>query len=252
MAKTELPRPYLRRLALHGSLNSFAKDLAEERLISQYSFSTDDQDKLANESLISDYLSDLGVVDQVSLDKWCQKHLIDSPAQLTNFVRYQFKKNLIIDRLLSENGETAFLKFKDRLDRVLYSVIRVPSEAFAYHLFYAIDHDEISFSDAASQFSDGVEARSAGIVGPVDLCTPHPEIASRLKRGRPGELFEPFKADEWFLVVSLLYRFESCYDDMSRKTLGQLLFSAKVAEFMPELSRQLLRSNVAASPGSDE
>ena len=249
MAKTELPRSYLRRLALHGSLNSFARDLAEERLISQYPFPTDDQDKLANESLISDYLSDLGVVDQVSLDKWCHKHLIDSPAQLADFVRYQFKKKLIVERLLAENGETAYLKFKDRLDRVLYSVIRVPSEALAYHLFYAIDHDEITFSDAAERFSDGVEARSAGIVGPVDLCTPHPEIASRLKRGRPGELFEPFKADELFLVVSLLYRFESSYDDISRKTLGQLLFSAKVAEFMPEVSKQLLRPHLASSPG---
>lgn len=249
MAKTEWPRPNLRRLALHGTLNSLLRDLAEERLISLYPFSAEDLAKLANESLISDYLSNLGVVDQSGLDQWCHKHLIDSPSQLADFVRYKFKKNLIVDRLLSENGETAFLKYKDRLDRVLYSVIRVPSEALAYHLFYAIDHDEISFSDAAEQFSDGVEARSAGIVGPVDLCTPHPEIASRLKRGRPGELFEPFKADEWFLVVSLLYRFESCYDDISRKTLGQLLFSAKVAEFMPEVSKQLLRSHVAASPG---
>ena len=249
MAKAELPRPYLRRLALHGSLHTFVRDLAEERFISQYPYSAEDQEKLANESLVADYLSDLGVVDQSGLDQWCQKHLIDSPAQLTDFVRYQFKKNLIIASLLSENGETAFLKFKDRLDRVLYSIIRVSSEALAYHLFYAIDHDEISFSDAAEQFSDGVEARSAGIVGPVDLCTPHPEIASRLKRGRPGELFEPFKADEWFLVVSLLYRFESCYDDISRKTLGQLLFSAKVAEFMPEVAKQLLRSHVVVSPG---
>ncbi|WP_115125152.1 hypothetical protein [Synechococcus sp. GEYO] len=248
MAKAELPRPYLRRLALHGSLNTFVKDLAEEQLVSQYPFSTDDQAKLASDSLISDYLSDLGVVDQASLDQWCQKYLIDSPAQLAEFVRYQVKKKLIVQRLLAENGETAFLKFKDRLDRVLYSVIRVPSEALAYHLFYALDHGEITFSDAAERFSDGVESRSAGIVGPVDLCTPHPEIASRLKRGRPGELFEPFKADEWFLVVSLLYRFESSYDDISRRTLGQLLFSAKVAEFMPEVSKQLLRTHLASTP----
>ena len=249
MVKTELPRPYLRRLALHGSLSNFIRDLAEEQLISQYPYSADDQAKLANESLISEYLSDRGVVDQAGLDQWCQKHLIDSPSQLAEFVRYQFKKNLIVERLLSENGETAFLKFKDRLDRVLYSVIRVPSEALAYHLFYAIDHGEISFSDAAAQFSEGVESRSAGIVGPVDLSTPHPEIASRLKRGQPGELFEPFKAEDWFLVVSLLYRFESSYDEISRKTLGQLLFSAKVAEFMPELSKKLLRTHLASTPG---
>ena len=249
MAKTELPRPYLRRLALHGSLNGFIKDLAEERLISQYPYSPEDLAKLSAESLISDYLSDLGVVDQAGLDEWCHKNLIDSPSQLSDFVHYQLKKNIIVKQLLSENGETAFLKFKDRLDRVLYSVIRVPSEALAYHLFYSIDHGEISFADAASQFSEGVESRSAGIVGPVDLSTPHPEIASRLKRGRPGELFEPFKAEDWFLVVSLLYRYESSYDDISRKTLGQLLFSAKVAEFMPHVSKQLLRTPASSSSG---
>ena len=140
------------------------RGLAEERLISLYPFSAEDQAKLANERLIADYLSNLGVVYQSGLDQWCQKHLIDSPSQLADFVRYKSKKNLIVDRLLSENGETAFLKYKDRLDRVLYSVIRVPSEALAYHLFYAIDHDEISFSDAAEQFSDGLKHAVRGLL----------------------------------------------------------------------------------------
>ena len=72
MAKTEWPRPNLRRLALHGSLNTLVRELAEERLISLYPFSVEDQAKLANESLISDYLSNLGVVDQSGLDQWCQ------------------------------------------------------------------------------------------------------------------------------------------------------------------------------------
>ena len=76
-----------------------------------------------------------------------------------------------------------------------------------------------------------------------------PLLVPKVGLSRPGELFEPFKADEWFLVVSLLYRFESSYDDISRKTLGQLLFSAKVAEFMPEVSKQLLRPHLASSPG---
>ena len=248
MAETEISRSHLRRLALHGSLNTFFKSLAEERFVSQFPFSTDDQAVFSKESLISDYLSDFGVIDQSSLDQWCQNNLIDSPSQLAAFVQYQVKKKLITDRLLSENGESAFLRFKDRLDRVLYSVIRVSTEAQAYHLFYSIDHGEISFSEAAKQFSQGVESRSAGIVGPVDLSTPHQEISSRLKRGRPGDLFEPFKADDWFVVVSLLYRFEATYDEISKKTLGQLLFSAKVAEFMPQVSKQFMRTALAGSP----
>ena len=32
MVKTALPRPYLRRLALHGSLSNFIRDLAEDKM----------------------------------------------------------------------------------------------------------------------------------------------------------------------------------------------------------------------------
>ena len=177
------------------------------------------------------------------LDRWSKRNLIDSPSQLVSYVRFQVKRKLIVNELLSENGETAYLRFKDRLDRVLYSVIRVSSEELAYHLYYSIDNGEISFSKAAEMHSEGVESRSAGIVGPVDLTTPHPEIASRLKRGQSGDLFEPFKADNWFIVLSLLYRFEATYDDITKRSLGQLLFSSKVSELIPAISEQILSQN---------
>ena len=243
MPSDKIPRSFLRKLCMHGSLNSFLKSLAEELFVSRFSLSPDNQAALQREGLIQEFLEEHDVTDQESLDQWSKRNLIDSPSQLVSYVRFQVKRKLIVNELLSENGETAYLRFKDRLDRVLYSVIRVSSEELAYHLYYSIDNGEISFSKAAEMHSEGVESRSAGIVGPVDLTTPHPEIASRLKRGQSGDLFEPFKADNWFIVLSLLYRFEASYDDITKRSLGQLLFSSKVSELIPAISEQIFSQN---------
>ena len=239
MPSDKIPRSLLRKLSLHGALNSFLKSLAEELFVSRFSLSPDNQVVLQREGLIQEFLEEHDVTDQQSLDQWSKKNLIDSPSQLVSHVRFQVKRKLIVNELLSENGETAYLRFKDRLDRVLYSVIRVSSEELAYHLYYSIDNGEISFSKAAEMHSEGVESRSAGIVGPVDLTTPHPEIAARLKRGQSGDLFEPFKADNWYIVLSLLYRFEASFDDITKRSLGQLLFSSKVSELIPAVSKEI-------------
>ena len=243
MPSENLPRSFLRKLSLHGALNPFLKSLAEELFVSGFSLSPENQGVLQREGLVQEFLEEHGVTDQESLDQWRKKNLIDSPAQLVSYVRFKSKRELIINELLSENGETAYLRFKDRLDRVLYSVIRVTSEELAYHLYYSIDNGEISFSKAAEIHSQGVESRSAGIIGPVDLTTPHPEIAARLKRGQPGDLFEPFKADNWYIVLSLLYRFEASFDDITKRSLGQLLFSSKVSELIPAVSKEIFSHN---------
>jgi len=243
MSYGALNRTQLHRLAFHDQLNGYIRCLAEEKYITEFPFTKTEIDSLDNENMVPDYLTKLGILDQASLERWCQSHFIKSSSSLFDYACYQEKKNLIIDKLLEANGESAFLKYKDRLDRVLYSIIRVSTEIEAYHLYYLIDNDEITFADAATEFSQGIERRSAGIVGPVDLTTPHPEIVSRLKRATPGVLFEPFIADEWHVILSLLYRFESTYDDVTRKTLGALLFSAKVAEYIPIISNLLLEQN---------
>jgi parvulin-like peptidyl-prolyl isomerase len=137
--------------------------------------------------------------------------------------------------LLSGSGETLFLRYKDRLDRVLYSLIRVESEDLAYSLFYAIEAGDLGFGQAAAQNSIGPESKTQGIVGPVDLTTPHPEIAARLRTADPGQLFSPFAADQWYAIIRLEYRFDSEYDDQTRRFLGGLLLSAKSQDLAASL-----------------
>jgi hypothetical protein len=86
------------------------------------------------------------------------------------------------EQLVTASGESLYLRYKDKLDRVLYSLLRVADSGLCQELSYAIEAGEITFAEAATQHSNGPEAKTQGIVGPVDLTTPHPEVAARYVR----------------------------------------------------------------------
>ena len=119
-------------------------------------------------------------------------------------------------------------------------MIRVESSELAHHLFYSIEANEIEFGDAAAQFSIGPESKTQGIIGPVDLTTPHPEIAARLRTAKPRQLFQPFLADQWHALIRLEYRFDSEYDEKTRQFLGALVLSAKAQDIVKQIKMDYL------------
>jgi hypothetical protein len=52
----------------------------------------------------------------------------------------------------------------------------------------------------AKQYSDGFEAQTGGLIGPVGIDTLPPPLAKRLLAGQSGQLFMPFRWDQWFIV----------------------------------------------------
>jgi len=111
---------------------------------------------------------------------------------------------------------------------VLYSLIRVDDAGLCRELFYAIEAGEISFGEAARLHSRGPEAKTQGIVGPVDLTTPHPEIAGRLRTAQAGQLIGPFEAAEWHTLLRLEYRFDSEYDAHTQNFLEEMNFKSRI------------------------
>ena len=107
-------------------------------------------------------------------------------------------------------------------------------------LFYEIESGERSFSQAAKEFGNGPESKTNGIVGPVDLTTPHKEIAARLRTANPGIIFTPFKADEWFVILRLEYRYESEYNEQTKMFLAKLLLNSQLKKRSQEIRQSLL------------
>ena len=104
-------------------------------------------------------------------------------------------------------------------------------------LCYEIESRELEFGDAATH-SCGPESKTQGIIGPVDLTTPHPEVAARLRTASTRQLFTPFKADNWFSIIRLEYRFESEYNEKTKQFLGNLLLNSKTNDLVKTISQK--------------
>lgn len=219
----------LQQLALHDLLEPLSRAQAEMDYVLAFPL-TDGERMLSNDALLQSLVQELGLASADALAQWRQMHQLQDNEDLLTYARFRAKRRAVIEELLKSSGETLFLRYKDRLDRVLYSLLRVESEDLAYNLFYAIESRELEFGEAARQHSCGPEARTEGIVGPVDLTTPHPEVAARLRTAAPRQLFPPFPADQWYAVIRLEYRFDSEYDDKTRQFLGGLVLGSKVKE----------------------
>jgi len=99
--------------------------------------------------------------------------------------------------------ESYFLGRKSQLDRVIYSLVRTQDPGIIQELFFRIQEGEQPFAEIARQYSQGPEAETGGLIGPVELSTPHPAIAQLLRLSKPGQLCPPTRLGEWLVIVRL-------------------------------------------------
>lgn len=140
--------------------------------------------------------------------------------RLAKFKRDSFENEL----------ESYFLKRKSRLDRVLYSLIRTQQAGLAQELYFRVQDDGQSFSDLARQYSEGQEAKTGGLIGPVELSVPHPNLAGLLSISQPGQLWPPKRIGEWYVVIRLEKFFPAKMDDAMRQRLLDELFQQWLKE----------------------
>lgn len=174
-----------------------------------------------------------------SLLAWCHSRGLKYDDFLSEAIHH-YRLNEFQERLMGSNRASLYLRYKQKLDRVLYSLIRHSDLALVRHLYYAIEAGEMAFRDAARTYSEGVEAQTDGIVGPVDLATPHPEIAGRLLSMQPGALSEPFAVDGWHAIVRLEYRYDSEFDPETSNFLGELCLKAHMEAPMRAEVQQIM------------
>ncbi len=122
--------------------------------------------------------------------------------------------------------ESHFLERKASLDRVLYSLIRTKEAGLAQELYFRIQDDGQPFADLSRQYSEGQEAQTGGLIGPVELSVPHPALGRILAISQPGQLWPPTRVGEWFVVVRLEKFFPARLDDPTRQRLLDELFNA--------------------------
>ncbi len=125
----------------------------------------------------------------------------------------------------SDQVDAHFIKRKSQLDRVVYSLIRVEKPEVAQELYFRIKDDENTFSALAMEYSQGSEAQTGGLIGPVEINAPHPKIARILATCQPGQLVPPTRVGEWIVIVRLENYLSAKLDDSMRQRMLDELFN---------------------------
>ena len=109
-------------------------------------------------------------------------------------------------------------------------MIRHKNPELLQELFFRIYEGEQTFAELASQYSQGAESQTGGMIGPVPLTRLPPAIAEKLRHSSPQQLHPPFAAEEWFLLLRLEKFMPAQFDD----TTAQVLLSQLFEEFLKE------------------
>lgn len=186
-------------------------------------------------ALMAAFLERRGITDDDQVPAW-----LESRGLVFDDLRILATQKQRLQRLVRSrwNGEieVRFLQRKPELDQVVYSLLRVDSEDLAAELHHQIAEGEADFADLAPLHSSGPERHCRGQIGPLPLATGHQSLVSRLRRGRPGQLFDPFEAGESWVVLRLEQFLPAELNDPTRERMMGELFE----EWLEQRARLLL------------
>jgi parvulin-like peptidyl-prolyl isomerase len=173
---------------------------------------------------------DLGIEQQA----WMQRYGLNLD-QLVSMATRRLRIEKFKQATWGSKLETYFLKRKRQLDKVVYSLLITKERSLATELFFRIQEQEQSFSELAREYSQGIEAETGGIIGPVELGGVNLNLAQMLAVSQPGQLWSPVKIGEWQVIVRLEKLIPARLDAAMRQQLLDELFKSWLSEQMRQL-----------------
>lgn len=143
--------------------------------------------------------------------------------------------------------ESYFLTRKGYLDQAIYGLIRTKDPGLAQEIYYRIEEGEQSFAELAKEYSQGPEANTGGLLGPVPIRQPHPLISQLLSVSQPGQLWPPRALAEWFVIIRLEKFLPAQLDDAMRRRLIDEMFENWLAEQIKQMGTLKLAVNAQES-----
>ncbi|NJR68762.1 MAG: hypothetical protein HC771_08900 [Synechococcales cyanobacterium CRU_2_2] len=113
---------------------------------------------------------------------------------------------------------------------MIYSLLRLKDAAIAQELYFRLESEEAVFTDLATQYSQGPEANTGGLIGPADLGGCHPRLAEMMRVSQPGQLWPPTRIEDWWVIVRLEKFMPAQLDEAMRRRLLEELFLAWLQE----------------------
>ncbi|CDN16443.1 hypothetical protein RintRC_5681 [Richelia intracellularis] len=117
-----------------------------------------------------------------------------------------------------------FIQRKSKLEKVIYSLIRLNDIGIAQELYFRIKEGEQSFDANPREYFQGQEANTGRLLGPVELSVPHPVLAKIIASNPPGKLLPPTRVGEWIVIIRVEQFLPAQLDEgMQQRLLNELL-----------------------------
>jgi len=184
-------------LAKYGMLPQLAREIVIEQAIAGVTCTPEEEEAARNRFLQQNQLTT-----EEQVQAWLSRYGMTTP-QMEQLSLRELKLEKFKQATWGHKLEAYFLQCKSQLDRVVYSLIRTRDNGIAQELYFRIQEEENSFTQLAKDYSQGAEAQTGGLVGPVELNVPHPQIAKMLMSSKPGQLWPPLPIGEWTVILRL-------------------------------------------------
>ncbi|HIK38122.1 MAG: peptidylprolyl isomerase [Geminocystis sp.] len=162
--------------------------------------------------------------DKQQIKTWLERNFL-TREQLTERILRPLKLEKFKEQTWGQQVESYYLKRKSQLDRVVYSLIRTRNPGLAQELYFRLCEKEEDFAQLARQYSQGPEAQTGGLIGPVELSVPHPQLVQKLITAQPGQVLPPSRIADWIVILRLERYISVPLDENLRRKLLDELFS---------------------------
>lgn len=176
-------------------------------------------------------------------DSWLELNN-ENKDEVMNILMQPIKVHKFCIDEYSSKAEQRFLERKLDLDEAVYSLIRITDPFEARELHMQIQEKEEEFSNIAKSYSQGIESRSCGIVGPTPISSAHPQLAEILRSSKEGELREPMQIGNLILIVRVEKHIAAVFDERMKDRMCKEMFN----EFVQEEIENQIKLICKASP----
>jgi parvulin-like peptidyl-prolyl isomerase len=158
------------------------------------------------------------------LDKWLQQQHLNRDGLMTLITR-ELRLQKFKTTKWDVQVESHFVQRKAQIDQVVFSMVRVKDIDIAEEIYFRLLSKEATFSELAPLYSSGIEAKTRGISGPIELGRLDTTLAGALVSAQPEEVLAPLSVSGWWVVMQLEVLIPAELDDPTRQRLTEELFN---------------------------
>ncbi len=185
------------KIVAFGMMPQLVREMTLDRSTSDISLTPEEQ-KTAHQQAFQQ----LGIDSTEKLEAWLKQQGM-TISQLELRAERSLKLAKFKQTTWGARVNSAFLERKQQLDRVIYSLICTKDFCVAQELFFRVKEGEQSFDELAREYSQGPEAQTGGLIGPIEIGSIHPNLAKMLIACDAGQVQTPTVIGDWIVLVRL-------------------------------------------------